>query len=304
MAAPSEARIIELRGMYGEASVVLHGGNVYTPGKGYETDHILPIHRRDRPEHWNGQFQNAEAFSKEWKPRPGPLELIHNLAQRRSRLHVLNMGAGLGDFTVNLAQIPNVQVLHVDFSERANEVARANVIKFGVERTATVLTADHRVVMRAARERNLYPDVIFFYGGLTDNIPKEETSAEILRLAAEVVHPEGLIWYVGLQQPAIIDPTDMRAIDIEGEYPTRPGFVSEVLEHAGMVLVKEDIGPRPDNHPLIPGGPSEEHMHIVHRALYYRPTPGVEMNVPDFGFKDAVDPNWGAIWQSITARPE
>lgn len=308
MQAVSENRIRELKEMYGNESIVLHGENVYTPGIGYETDHIPPISRRDTSDHWNAQFAHPEEFRKSWKPRSGPVELVYTLAQEHFEKTgkpycVVNMGGGIGDFTADLARIPNVQVIHVDFSEQANVVASQLLQDNNIPpEKVSIVNADHKTFLQTCKHSNISPDFIFFYGGLTDNLPKERDTAEILDLAVNVLSPGGFLWYVGLQQPAIDDPTNTKYADILGEYAARPNLVPEILfQYDNMYLLAEETSDRPDHHRLHPDKEPEDHLHSVQRALFGKSTDGEVPFIPKFGFKDAVDPNWETRWKQLLA---
>lgn len=281
--------------------------NVFVEGYGYLDDHIPSDQRRNRPEHWDEQFQQTEAFQKSWQPRHGPLELIDNLARKKQgdeSFFVANMGAGLGDFTVNLAQIPKVHVAHVDFSPQANQIATELITQKDVDNKVEVVTATNINYLKHLLREGLSPDFIFLYGGLGENTPQEKTIERTLKLAAKALKPGGHIWYVGLVQPFLEEShNDLVAADILGEYPTRPDLIDEIMKKMlDMYQVGKEIGERPDKHPLLPGGPSQDHLHIILRALYAKTKDGNRVTTPHFGFKDAVDPGWGERWQKITSR--
>lgn len=276
--------------------------NVWVRNHGYLTDYVKPDDRRDDPkEHWDPQYQNSEAFREAWKPRPGLSELVFKLAQKQTGTYkVLNLGAGLGDFTCDLARIPNAQVTHVDFSEQANNVAQKRIDKFGLSNRVQVITETNLSHLKKLKEQNQQADFIFFYGSLGENTPLEDDIKVTLEAAAAVLKPGGRLWYVGLEQPFLSGEGDTHVTDIIGEWPTRPGFISEALAGSGMVAVKEETGDRPDNHPLKAGGVPEDHFHSAYRSLWVKPEEDGSIPVtPEFGFKEAVDPQWQETWQQL-----
>lgn len=276
--------------------------NIYVAEYGYVTDHILPNEDRSNPEHWDAQFQDSEIFKQAWKPRPGPLELVDNLARQKRRFfRIVNLGAGLGDFTADLARIPNVSVVHVDFSQQANRVAQINIERSGVSERVKIVTAANLVYLQQCIHEGITFDMVFIYGGLAENTPMEQDIEETIRLATDVLTQGGYLWYVGLVQPFLQGEGNRTATDILGEYPAKPGLLREILDQLpNMYLIKENIGPRPDKHPLQPGGDSIDHMHIVQRALMVKKIGGKIPPTPNFDFKNAVDSNWPSTWQELT----
>jgi hypothetical protein len=211
------------------------------------------------------------------------------------------MGGGIGDFTVDLARIPHVQVVHVDFSAQANEITEQRLKDNRIKpERVPIVTMDHKSFLQLCVGSNISLNFIFFYGGLTDNLPKETDSAEILDLAVQVLTPGGYIWYVGLQQPAIGDPSNTKYADILGEYACRPNLVPEILsQYEDMYLLGEETSDRPDHHRLVPGGEPEDHLHRIQRVLFGKSINGEKPFVPLFGFKDAVDPNWSQKQEQV-----
>ena len=216
----------------------LPNNNVYVREHGYLNDHVSALSPkdlnlyRDDSDHWNKQFENPEAFKKAWKPRFGHLELVYNLAQQKEGedpFTVVSLGAGLGDFTVDLARIPNIQVTHVDFSEKANEVARKRAEEHVVLDRVEIVTNTNIAFLTDLTNRSVQVDFIFIYGGLGENTPLEAKIEETLTLATRVLKPGGHLWHVGLEQPFLLGKGDFRAQDILGEYPVRPGLIGEVF---------------------------------------------------------------------------
>ncbi len=266
--------------------------NVYVEGHGYLIDHLGDMHRRNSPDHWNAQFENAEAFRESWKPRQGPLALIDALiAQRLEQgsaepLVILNMGAGLGDFTVDLARRQNVKVVHVDFSERANQVAQQNVDNAGVNVRVQIITAENGDFLRKFKAEGRQADVIFFYGGLVENTPLEADIEKTFASGVEALADGGYMWVVALEQPFLLGLGDRTATDIPGEFPHRPWLVYDmVAKQPGMNLVREERGERPDKHPLKPGKEPQDHMHIVYRGLFVKAETPKSIVTPSFSFK-------------------
>lgn len=289
--------------------------NVYVEGVGYITDHIDDLHpgarhRRDDARHWDEQFsRDAEGFSLSWKPRPGPLELIDSLSVNQTQegddgtYTVLNMGAGLGDFTVNLAQLPGVtNVYHVDFSKEANKIAIERARHHRVANKVTFMSSDNHEFLTQYKAEGRQADAIFFYGGFNDNIPGIADIQAIANIATTVLKPGGVLWYVGLRQPFLDGTEDRTAIDILGEYPVKNAVINTaILANDQMRLVKEVVGNRPDNHTLVPGGPRVDHMHVIHRALYIKAIDGETPQIPEFGFSDAIHKDaWENRWNQIT----
>lgn len=278
--------------------------NVWVDGYGFLTDHVPDNQRRDFADHWDMQYENEMAFEEAWQPSHGPLGLVYQLALHRPDAGrdytVLNMGAGLGNLTVDLARIPGVYVTHVDISRRANEVARRKVDLFGLGGKATVVTEDSGRFLGKENAAGRNPDFIFFYGSLNDNIPLLRDIEDLLDLAVRTLRPGGYLWYVGLDQPFLEGTGDRTATDILGEYTVKPGAITSMVEqHQDMYLVKEVAGARPDNHPLIPGGEAVPHQHVVHRALYGKKKDRAQLDTPPFEFKESVVPNWSEIWEGL-----
>lgn len=295
----STDEIAKWKSVYGRGIIVLPGGNFFRPGQGYLTEHI-PVHlRRDLPDHWDGLLTDNAPFEKSWKPRSGPLELIFNLAKcnGNKRFSVLNMGGGTGDFTIDLARIPNVFVTHVDFSLTANRIASGKISTFGLDKKVKVVTADNKEFLKklASKEQ---ADFVFFYGSVAENLPNEKDVVDTLLAGAQCIKDGGCVYQVMLVQPRITDPRDERATDIMGEYPARITLISEMLsQHPELHLVQEDINSRPDSHPLEQGGVSVPHMHVIQRILLVKNSNG--KHIPKFGFKDALSPNWPETWRGI-----
>jgi len=215
---------------------------------------------------------------------------------------ILNLGGGYGDFTVNLAQIPKTAVGHVDFSQSANKVASELVEKNHLTANTEIITSDNREYLRQLINLGQHVDMIFIYGGLAENTPFESDIEEILQLATLSLNPGGYLWYVGLEQPLLRDAEDRIATDILGEYPSKPGLIREiVLKTPSMYLVRDINGEiRPDNHPLVIGGTSEDHTHVVYRGLFIKENIDGSLPVtPDFGFKNAVNPNWPSVFEGF-----
>ena len=279
--------------------------NVWIEGYGFLTDHVPDNQRRDFADHWDMQYENEEAFEKAWPPSHGPLGLVYQLSLHRQDTDrdytILNMGAGLGNLTVDLARIPGVHVTHVDISRRANEVARRKIDLFGVAEKAMVVTEDSGSFLGKESAASRSPDFIFFYGSLNDNIPLLRDIEALLGLAVRTLRSGGYLWYVGLQQPFLEGAGDRTATDVLGEYTVKPGAITSMIEqHQDMYLVKEVAGARSDVHPLIPGGEDVEHQHVVHRALYAKKEDGSKLDTPPFEFKESVIPGWSVIWESLT----
>lgn len=264
--------------------------NVYVMGYGYLDDHILDEDRRDLPEHWDGQYERPEGLEKAWPPRPGPRALVLELAsQNPIRLfRVGNFGAGTGDFTLYLVQArENIFVTHVDFSTTANGRAKKKFEAAEISHRVAVITDDNRSALERLLKNKENLDFIFFYGGLADNTPLERDTEETLKLGVAVLRPGGYLWYVGLEQPMLLDWSTRRATDIKGEYPSRPGFVEEtLLSVIGIHLVGFERGERPDTHQLIRNGPDVDHIHQTYRGLFVKELPdGTIVETPSFKFK-------------------
>jgi SAM-dependent methyltransferase len=279
--------------------------NVWVEGYGFLTDHVPDNQRRDFADHWDMQYEDEDKFL-DWEARPGPIELVYQLARGRPDpgrdFTVLNMGAGLGDLTIGIAHLPGVHVTHVDISRRANEVALYKIEKLGLGGKATIVTADNKEFLRRENAADRAPDFIFFYGSLSDNIPLLQDVEDLLDLTVRTLRPGGYLWYVGLLQPFLEGKGDRSATDILGEYTIKPGTITHMIEqHRDMYLVKEVAGPRPDNHPLIPGGEKVKHQHVIHRALYGKKKDGARLDTPLFDFKEYVMPNWPDIWEELAA---
>jgi ubiquinone/menaquinone biosynthesis C-methylase UbiE len=267
----------------------LPGGNIYVEGYGYTTNHVPPELDRSNPRHWDAQYiYNAEAFHTAWQPRHGPLEFVYNLASeyKGKPFEVLNLGGGIGDFSVNLSQLPGVHVTHVDFSEQANHIAQENIRAVGNPEQATVVTMDNEEYLNLLAKQEQKVDFIFLYG-VTENIPEIATIRSLFTAVNYVLKEGGHLWYVGLQQPFLSDHSRTETTDILGEYPVKPDIVREIVEALpDMQLIREEIESRPDKHPLVPEAPPVEHLHTIHRAVF-RKGEGI---TPEFGFKDPISP--------------
>lgn len=264
--------------------------NMYVPGHGYLIDHIPVNQQRGNSAHWDDQYTESGDFENSWKPRSGPIQFVERLAHQTSDiLNIINLGAGLGDFSVDLAKIPNTYVYHVDFSETGNRVARQKIQNANVEDAVEIITSDNNIFLQNFLEQGKRADVVFLYGASGSNEPSDIEYGKTLELCAAVLKEGGFLWSVGMLQPRLIDPLDIRVPDVLGDFPKAPGLATRFLEKAGMVLIRETIEPRPDFHPLVPGGPAMHHIHLAGRALYMKPLgDGTIPSVPEFGFVDAV----------------
>jgi len=265
--------------------------NIYQPGLGYVIDHIPEYLKRNNFNHWDTQYGANESFENSWKPRTGPLEFIYNLTQNSAEsIIILNMGAGLGDFTRDLAKIPGTFVYHVDFSQKGNDIANEKVLKNKLEERVEIHTCDNNVFLESFFSQNKKADVIFFYGASGSNEPSDVAYQETMSLAAKNLKATGYIWHVTLLQPRITDRYDFRIQDTLGDFPKAPGMPKKVLTEAGLILVQELTEDRPDKHPLEPGGEPIEHLHMVYRGLFTNNTSC--LNKFPIGLKEAVDPDW------------
>ena len=295
------------------SSSIGDSGNIYVKDWGYFNSEdvpelIAPEEDRSRAKHWNGQFTDPEAFRESWKPRPGPLELVYNLVQQKKELEgtvcefkVLNLGGGLGDFTVDLARV-GAFITQVDFSKNANLVTSKRTEECKVSSQVETITASNLAALDEFDRKKEKFDMVFIYGGLSDNMPHIADIAVNLQAATKVMQPGGHLWYVGLEQPFLKGTGDKTATDIVGEYPCKPDLIKELLTNEqGIHLVDEIRGQRPDRHPLISGGESEDHTHIIWRGLFARELDdGTLPETPEFNFKNAVGPNWDKIWNELT----
>ncbi len=263
--------------------------NIYQPGVGYRTDHIPDGVRRNSGNHWDDQYQECTTFENSWKPRTGPLEFVSNLTKQKGLgVKVLNMGAGLGDFTVDLAAIPNVFVYHVDFSQQGNNVAHEKVVKKNLQDRVEIHTTDNDIFLQEFYQNQNLADIIFFYGASGSNEPSDIAYAKTMKLASRALNNSGFVWHVTLLQPRLDNFNDFRIQDVLGDFPKAPNMPRKVMTDAGLILVREMTEERPDFHPLEPGGNPVEHLHMVYRGLFKKPH---ALDVP-FSFKDALNSSW------------
>lgn len=219
--------------------------------------------------------------------------LLIIIPPKHRSFRIVNLSAGLGDFTADLARIPNIFVVHIDFSQRANRVAQENIRQSGVLKRVEIVTAVNLAYLQRCINKNIVFNMVFIYGGLAENTPLEQDAEEAIRLTTDVLTAGGYLWFVGLVQPFLQGQGNQTATDILGAYPIKPGLLPEVLDQlANVYLVKEDIGPRSDKHPLQPGRESIDHMHIVQRPLLVKKIDGEIPPTPNFDLKNVVDPNW------------
>jgi len=275
--------------------------NIYKPGFGYLIDHIPENQQRGHSTHWNEQYGESDSFEESWKPRPGPLEFIYHLAQQSSTpLIILNMGAGLGDFTTDLARIPNTFVHHVDFSKQGNDIAQEKVDSAGVSTRTEIYTGDNNEYLKNFRESGKEAGVVFLYGASGSNEPSDTEYQKTLELSAGTLKPGGYLWHVTMIQPRLIDPSDTRIQDVLGDFPKPPGMAKKILENTGLHLIREEAQERPDLHPLVPGGEPTHHIHLAYRCLFVKSyTDGTLPPTIEFDFKNAVNPQWESIWKSL-----
>ena len=265
--------------------------NIYVEGVGYLTDQIDPNQNRASKDHWNKQFLNPEKFQESWKPRKGPLDLVNELRKLEpdKPFRILSLGAGLGDFTVDLAKLgDNIVVTHVDFSKQANKIARLRVKKYEVSDKVKVITATNMAVLDRMTRAEETVDFIFVYGGLPDNTPGLETTETTFKKADHVLKEGGYLWFVGLVQPFLLGKGDQRAIDIGGEYPSHPDVIEGIFRRIpGWHVVKKEVGERYplDNHPITPGGEAVKHVHIIERMLIMKSEGVLTQPTPEFSFK-------------------
>jgi len=272
--------------------------SIYEPGFGYITDHIPDNLKRDDFGHWDTQYGANESFENSWKPRTGPLEFIYNLSQNSTeQITIFNMGAGLGDFTRDLAKVPRTFIHHVDFSQQGNNLAIEKVRENNLEGNVQIHTSDNNVFLQDSFDQNKKADVIFFYGASGSNEPSDIAYQETMSLAAKNLKLGGYIWHVTLLQPMIADKNDLRILDILGDFPKAPGMPKKVLTEAGLTLVKELVEERPARHPLELGGEPLDHLHMAYRGLFTNDIN--RMNKFSIGLKEAVDPDWISIWNSF-----
>ena len=273
--------------------------NIYKPGYGYITDHIPPNQQRGHQIHWDEQYAESTSFEKSWKPRPGALEFVYNLARQSDYpLVILNMGAGLGDFTVDLARIPNTMIHHVDFSQQGNEIAKQKVAVAQAQNQAKIHTMDNDTYLQEFIDSGERADIVFLYGASGSNEPSDTLYKKTLELSTSALQNGGYLWHVTMIQPRLIDRSDTSIQDTLGDFPKPPKMAKAILLETGLELVREETEERPDFHPLVPGEIPVHHIHLAYRALFVRP--GNEDALFEFGFQGAINPNWKTIWKNLS----
>lgn len=274
--------------------------NLYKPGFGYLTKHIPKNQQRGHSFHWDEQYCNSEIFEQSWGPRPGPLEFIYNLTQNSKHpIVILNMGAGIGDFTVDLARIPDVIVHHVDFSKQGNKIAIEKIEASGTQDRALIHTLDNDLYLNKFIHSGKKADVVFLYGASGSNEPSDVAYKKTLELSSKALKKGGFIWHVTMIQPRLTNPSDTRIQDTLGDFPKPPGMVREILTNFGLITIKEEECERPDFHPLVPGGESINHLHLVYRGLFRKSNEALNFN---FEFRNSVNKNWGNIWANFLKK--
>lgn len=295
----------------GEFSLALPGEkpsehNIYKPGFGYITDHIPHDQQRGDSSHWDKQYENNSSFERSWKSRPGALEFVYNVSQNSDqKLIILNMGAGLGGFTADLARIPKTFVHHVDFSEQGNMIAMQKVSDPYLKNKAVVHTADNDTYLNEFIDSGKSADIIFLYGASGSNEPSDLGYQKTLELSARALKEGGYIWHVTMIQPRLVDISDTRIQDTLGDFPKPPGMAKSILLKQGLRLIKEEEQERSDYHPLVPGSDPVHHLHLVYRCLFVK-TRKDKKNTPDFvfGFQDAVNDGWESIWKKVCMKED
>ncbi|PCI20136.1 hypothetical protein COB64_02395 [Candidatus Wolfebacteria bacterium] len=275
--------------------------NIYKPGFGYITDHISEDHQRGQIIHWDEQYKESDSFEESWKPRPGPLEFIYNLTKETtSPLIILNMGAGLGDFTSDLAHIPNTIVHHVDFSKQGNDIARRKAIDSQVMDNIEIHTIDNDGYLNQFINSGKKADVVFLYGASGSNEPNDIAYQKTLELSVSALKKKGYLWHVSMLQPRLVNSSDLRIQDTLGDFPKPPGMAKRILTNVGMQLIDEETSERPDFHPLVPGGDPKHHLHLVYRGLFVKTAKNENERLKfKFGFRDSVSERWGDIWSKL-----
>lgn len=247
-------------------------------------EHIPEIQKRNSPKHWDAlSLTNPESFKQNWKPRQGPLNLVKDLlAERKERFNIVCLSDGLGDFSTSLAQCLTEYkneglVWSVDFSKVMSQHAKTLAAENGISHKMRFFTKSNLDFLRNCVRINQKFSMIFCYGGLVENTPLADDIKKTLILAEESLENDGLLWLV-----ASVRTDDNIVQDISGEYSYPVKTVTKIIKDLGLNIVKSTIGPRPDKHSLIPGGPEKEHMHKILRILLAK---GSIEKVPDFSFK-------------------
>ncbi len=273
--------------------------NFYKPGVGYITKHIPKSLQRGNTVHWDEQYKESESFDNSWKSRSGPLEFVYNLSLLSDKeLIVINLGAGLGSFSVDLARIPNTTVHHVDFSKEGNIVARQKSIDSKVDCKIKIHTMDNDKYLKEFIASGMKADIIFLYGASGSNEPSDKKYAKTLDLSSKTLKDGGYLWHVTMIQPRLIDPLDTRIKDTLGDFPKPPGMAKEILINLGLNLVREEEQERPDFHPLVPKGEPIHHLHLAYRCLFVNSKNNKFKGI-NFDFQNAVSSEWNSIWNRL-----
>jgi hypothetical protein len=271
--------------------------NIYRPGHGYVTDHIPKNQQRGHHTHWDEQYNESDSFEESWKPRPGVLEFVYNLSKEsKDNLVILNMGAGLGDFTRDLARIPKTIIHHVDFSKQGNNIAKQKIISANLAEHVHIHTIDNNIYLEQFIKSSQRADVVFLYGASGSNEPNDSEYQKTLELSAHALKEGGYLWHVTMIQPRLLDSSDTRIQDTLGDFPKPPGMAKNILTKIGLSLVREETQERPDFHPLIPGQDPVHHLHLAYRGLFRKGSDEIEF---DFDFQNAIGSEWGSVWGKL-----
>ena len=261
-----------------EASSVifLPGGNRYNrENQEYCTEHLPTSIRRDLPQYWELHHQDRNGYQSLPRRRGNILETLSRYSRATGRqATVAVLSAGAGRECADIADTSMVQQVHaVDFSSRVSDSLQHD--NHGKLRIFHGTNADYLDSMtRWGNE----VDMVLAHGGVFENNPSLEESHELMQKAASMLRPGGILWAVGLVQPALNGApyASRRALDVPGMYCHPVGSIMDTPFSAssGIDHVAHSVHTRTHTHPGISLDGAETaaqaHGHTIERCAWIK----------------------------------
>lgn len=263
--------------------VFLPGGNRYNQeSEEYCTDHLPLSVRRDTAEYWELHHQERNGYQSMPRRRGNVLETLTRYSRATGRqATVAVLSAGAGRECADIADLSVVQQVHaIDFSTRVSD-SLENWRHPKLDTYHCSNTEYLECMAKWGRE----VDMILAHGGVFENNPSLDESHALMQLAAHTLRPGGILWAVGLVQPALNGASyrEEFALDVPGMYCHPVGSIANTpfAEHTPMVPVAHSIHTRTHAHPGISlqGEETEArpHGHTIERAAWIKD--GVPANI-------------------------
>ncbi len=256
--------------------VFLPGGNRYNQeAEEYCTDHLPLSVRRDAPEYWELHHQERNGYQSLPRRRGNVLETLNRYSRATGRqATVAVLSAGAGRECADIADVSVVQQVHaIDFSTRVSDsLTRQPHPKL------QVYQCTNKDYLECMTKWGREVDVILAHGGVFENNPTLDESHALMRLAAQTLRPGGILWTVGLVQPALngASYSERVALDVPGMYCHPVGSIAETpfSEDDQMSQVARFVHTRTHVHPGISlqGEETEarRHGHTIERAAWIK----------------------------------